>query len=183
MPQVLALSYTISNETILRFTASQVLRCIRPLATKACLLSASPLSKILVLGIWRLLSLARPTSGFPILGLLTRFRWLFLARLVTFAQSRCSPTRVRTCLSSLYTVRRLPSPTTLSDGALLLASGMRYDERSAIKGLFTKLADGGRYAKYHPNMMLSMFHSMPDVHPAGAAPSCGVEESTFEEPD
>jgi len=36
---------------------------------------------------------------------------------------------------------------------------------------------------HHPNMMLSMFHSMPDVHPAGAAPSSGDEESKFEDPD
>ena len=55
-------------------TAIQVLRCIRPLATKACPSSASSLSKTLNLGTWRLLSSARPISGFPILGLLLRFR-------------------------------------------------------------------------------------------------------------
>ena len=60
---------------------------------------------------------------------------------------------------------------------------MRYDERSTFTGLRTKLVDGGRYAKYHPNTMLSMFHSMSDVHPAGAAPSSGVEESKFEDSD
>ena len=64
------------------------------------------------------------------------------------------------------------------------AAGKRYDERSAITGLLTKfVVDGGRYAKYHPNMMLSMFHSMSDVHPAGAAPSSGIEESKFEDSD
>ena len=52
-----------------------------------------------------------------------RFRWFFLTRLKTFAQSQCSPTQVRTCLSPLCTVRRLSSPTTLSDRASLLASG------------------------------------------------------------
>ena len=62
-------------------------------------------------------------------------------------------------------------------------TGKRCDERSAITGLLTKLVDGCRYVKYHPNMMLSMFHSMPDVHPAGAVQSSGVEESKFEDPD
>ena len=59
----------------------------------------------------------------------------------------------------------------------------RYDERSATTALLKKLVDGGRYAKYHPNMMLSMFRSMPDVHPDGAAPPSGVGESKFEDPD
>ena len=48
-------------------------------------------------------------------------------------------------------------------------TGKRYDERSAITGLLNKLVGGGRYAKYHPNMMLSMFQSMSDAHPAGTA--------------
>jgi hypothetical protein len=55
-------------------------------------------------------------------------------------------------------------------------TGMRYDERSAITGLLNKLADGGRYAKYHPNLMLSLFHSTPKAHPAGATPASGVEK-------
>ena len=44
-------------------------------------------------------------------------------------------------------------------------TGQRYDERSAITGLLNKLVDGGRYAKYHPNMMLSMIRSVSDEHP------------------
>jgi len=62
-------------------------------------------------------------------------------------------------------------------------TGKRYDERSAIKDLLTKLVDGGRYSKYHPNMMLSMFDSMSSAHPSGAAPSAGVEESKFDDAD
>ena len=62
-------------------------------------------------------------------------------------------------------------------------TGQRYDERSAITGLLNKLVDGGRYAKYHPNMMLSMIHSMSDEHPPGTAPQAGVEESKFDDAD
>ena len=62
-------------------------------------------------------------------------------------------------------------------------TGQRYDERSAVTGLLNKLVDGGRYAKYHPNMMLSMIHSLPDEHSPATAPQSGVEESKFDDAD
>ena len=62
-------------------------------------------------------------------------------------------------------------------------TGERYDERTAVSGLLSKLVDGSCYAKYHPNMMLSMFGRMSSVHPPGAASSSGVEESKFEPDD
>ena len=62
-------------------------------------------------------------------------------------------------------------------------TGQRYDERSAVTGLLNKLVDGGRYAKYHPNMMLSMIHSLSDEHPPATAPQVGVEESKFDDAD
>ena len=50
-------------------------------------------------------------------------------------------------------------------------------------GLLSRLVGGGRYAKYHPSMMLSMFHGMSAAHPAGSAPHSGVEESKFDDAD
>ena len=132
MPQVSALSCTISNEMTLLCTASQASLCTHLPVTKACQSSASPLSKTLALGTWRLHSLAQSIFGFPILGLQIRFRWFSLTRLKTFALFQCSPTRVRTCLSSLCTVKLQSSPTILSDGALLLASGTTSVPQSRI---------------------------------------------------
>ena len=123
MPQASVLSCTTSSETIVRFTANQVLLYTRPLQTKACPSSASRLSKTLGLDTWRLLALALPTSGSPIRGLQTLYRWFSLTRLKVFARFQCSPTRVRTCLSFLCTVKPQSSPTTSSDGASTMGSG------------------------------------------------------------
>ena len=42
------------------------------------------------------------------------------------------------------------------------------------------ITDGGRYTKYHPNVMLALFASHGGTQ-SGGVPSSGVEESKFEE--
>ena len=97
---------------------------IHPPLARVGLSSAVHHFKILVLGTWRLHLLARPISGFPSRGLQTRFRRCFLMRLTTFAQSRCSPTRVRVYLPlvPVSTVHRQQK----SDGVSRLVSGTRH---------------------------------------------------------
>lgn len=60
-------------------------------------------------------------------------------------------------------------------------TGEPYDERAAISGLLHKLVtSGGRYSKYHPNMMLSLYDSSDDaaaLDPSSESTNDGVEES------
>ena len=168
------------NEGSSVYSEPQALRCIRPLASNACPSSTRPLSKTLALGTWRLLSSARPIlvsqSGAPnpvpmvLSDAPDDFRSIPM-----FSHSGSN--------SSLVPVYSEETAIAKNFERWSFTTGTRYDERSAITSLLTKLADDGRYAKYHPNMMLSMFYSMPKVHPAGAAPSSGVEESKFENVD
>ena len=56
-----------------------------------------------------------------------------------------------------------------------------YDERTAIYVLLEKLiTDGGRYTKYHPNVMLALFTNHGDTQ-SGQVSSGGVEESKCDE--
>ena len=60
-------------------------------------------------------------------------------------------------------------------------TGELYDERTAIAVLLEKLiTDGGRYTKYHPNVMLALFASHGGAQ-SGKMPDFGVEKSKFEE--
>ena len=55
------------------------------------------------------------------------------------------------------------------------------NEHTAISVLLEKLTtDGGRYAKYHPNVMLALFASHSDAQ-SGQVPSGGVAESKCDE--
>ena len=61
--------------------------------------------------------------------------------------------------------------------------GALYDERTSIPVLLEKLfADGGRYTKYHPNVMLALFasHYMLDTQ-SDQASGGGLEESKYDE--
>ena len=61
-------------------------------------------------------------------------------------------------------------------------TGELYNEREQVSGLLEKLVtDGGRYEKYHPNVMLSLFENhymldIPELRP-GKASGEGLEES------
>ena len=60
-------------------------------------------------------------------------------------------------------------------------TGSLYDERAAISVLLEKfITDGGRYTKYHPNVMLTPYASHGGTE-LGAVPDSGVEESKFGE--
>ena len=60
-------------------------------------------------------------------------------------------------------------------------TGALYDERTAISVLLEKLiTDGGRYTKYHPNVMLALFTNHGDTQ-SGQVSSGGVEESKCDE--
>ena len=60
-------------------------------------------------------------------------------------------------------------------------TGALYDERTAISVLLKKLiTDGGRYTKYHPNIMPALFASHGDTQ-SGQVSIGGLEESKCEE--
>ena len=60
-------------------------------------------------------------------------------------------------------------------------TGALYDERTAISVLLEKLiTDGGRYTKYHPNVMLALFASHNNTQ-SGQVSSGGLEESRCDE--
>ena len=60
-------------------------------------------------------------------------------------------------------------------------TGALYDERTAISVLLEKLVtDGGRYTKYHPNVMLALFASHEDAQSVQVSGE-GLEESKCEE--
>ena len=60
-------------------------------------------------------------------------------------------------------------------------TGALYDERASISVLLEKLVtDGGRYTKYHPNVMIALFASHLDTQPDQASGE-GLEESKCDE--